>query len=390
MFATRFIFNPRPYSEVNVPDAAWSIFVHQFSSFALGGYSGKTSAPLEIFGGNYDVSRKLYMREFRTMPAFLWQKDSRGIMEPVVVMDGVTYNAEVPKFLDQKVTRDPRAYEQTAYAGLIRDAGSGKTRLVSDMKMYYGDQDEGYSNPVCTIIDTWQRGTFGKTNIELVKVDYASHRSVFLTSVAGQIEWFNSKLGLPDPATDLVATLVNGGAAENLQWINPATTSSPILDYRVEWKRDTDADWNSLNTGSVLPAATVNNLTAGQRYLFRVFAISGLGTGLSSNVAVTGNQASTGSLEVGPRNPTTGVVNGNLRGTDPDGDPLTYTLSSAPAKGTVVLTATGAFTYTPTATARQAANAPGASPTDQSDAFTVTISDGYGGVTSVPVFVSLV
>ena len=389
MFATRFIFSPRPYSEVTVPDAAWSIFVHQFSSFALAGYSGQTNAPLELFGGNYEVSRKFYMREFRTMPAFQWQRDSRGIMEPVVIMDGVTYNTEVPKFLDQKVTRDPRAYAQTAYARLISDAGSGKTRLVSDMKMYYGDQDEGYSNPVCTIVDTWQRGTYGKTNIELVKVDHASHRSTFLTAVAGQIEWFNSKLGLPDAATSLAAALVNGGTSATLQWINPAATSSPILNYRVEWKRDTEADWNSLNTNSVLPAATVNNLTAGQRYLFRVFAISGFGTGLSSNVAVTGNQAPVASLEVGPPNPGTGVVNGSLRGTDPNGDKLAYNLSMEPAKGTVVLTTTGAFTYTPTATARQAANAPGASPTDQSDAFTVTISDGYGGVTNVPVLVSI-
>ena len=389
MFATRFIFSPRPYSEVTVPDAAWSIFVHQFSSFALAGYSGQTNAPLELFGGNYEVSRKFYMREFRTMPAFQWQRDSRGIMEPVVIMDGVTYNTEVPKFLDQKVTRDPRAYAQTAYARLISDAGSGKTRLVSDMKMYYGDQDEGYSNPVCTIVDTWQRGTYGKTNIELVKVDHASHRSTFLTAVAGQIEWFNSKLGLPDAATSLAAALVNGGTSATLQWINPAATSSPILNYRVEWKRDTEATWNSLNTNSVLPAATVNNLTAGQRYLFRVFAISGFGTGLSSNVAVTGNQAPVASLEVGPPNPGTGVVNGSLRGTDPNGDKLAYTLSMEPAKGTVVLTTTGAFTYTPTATARQAANAPGASPTDQSDAFTVTISDGYGGVTNVPVLVSI-
>jgi len=124
------------------------------------------------------------------------------------------------------------------------------------------------------------------------------------------------------------------------------------------------------------------NLTPGQRYLFRVFAISGLGTGLSSNVAVTGNQAPTDSLEVAPRNPTTGVVNGNLRGTDPNGDKLTYTLSMEPAKGTVVLTTTGQFTYTPTLTALQ--------PNDRNDSFTVTITDGYGGNTPVSIVVPLV
>jgi hypothetical protein len=110
-----------------------------------------------------------------------------------MVMDGVRYNSEVPKFLDPKVAASPRAYESTAYASLIRDAAAGKTRLESDMKMYYGEQDEGYTSAVCTIVDTWQRGTFGKTNIEQVGVPYASHRSVFLTAVAGQLSWFNSK-----------------------------------------------------------------------------------------------------------------------------------------------------------------------------------------------------
>ena len=188
MFAERFIFNRRPYSQETVPDAAWSIFVHQFSSFSLAGYSGQTNAPLELFGKNYEVSRKFYMREFAAMPQFIWDGST-----PFMVMDGVRYNAEVPKFLDPKVAASPRAFENTAYASLIRDAAAGKTRLDSDMKMYYGEQDEGYTSAVCTIVDTWQRGTFGKTNIEQVGVPYASHRSVFLTAVAGQLSWFNSK-----------------------------------------------------------------------------------------------------------------------------------------------------------------------------------------------------
>lgn len=146
-----------------------------------------------MIGGNYEVSRKFSMREFDVMPAFEWQRDSRGGMVPVVIMDGATYDTEVSRFLDQKDTLSATAYEKTAYARLIRDAGSGKTRLASDMKMYYGDQDEGYSNAVCTMVDTWQRGSFGKTNIEQVKVDDASHRSVFLTAVVGQIAWFDGK-----------------------------------------------------------------------------------------------------------------------------------------------------------------------------------------------------
>ena len=193
MFGSRFVFNPRPYSEVTVPDAAWSIFVHSFSAFALSRYSGKTNAPLELFGGNYEVARKLYMRDFKTPPEFTWEKDIHGAPEPVVIIDGVTFNAEVPKFIAKKYSSDPRAYLSTAFSTLISNAGSGQTRLISDMKMYYGAQDEGYPAAVCTIVDTWQRGTYGKTNIEQVEVPSASHRSTFLTAVYGQLDWFNSK-----------------------------------------------------------------------------------------------------------------------------------------------------------------------------------------------------
>jgi hypothetical protein len=293
MFAEQFIFNPRLYSTTTVPNAAWSIFVHQFSSFALASYSGQTNAPLELFGGNYDVSRKFYMREFNVMPEFKWQKDVREVMEPVMIMDGITYNTDVSKFLAQNVARSPLAYAQTAYAKLIRDAGSGKTRLVSDMKMYYGEQDEGYAVPVCTIVDTWQRGTYGKTNIEQVPVPSASHRSTFLTAVAGQLGWFNAKRGLPSAVTDLTATLIDGGAGATLSWTKPNTNGLQIAEYRVQWKPATDAVWGGMvSTGSTATSFTLGGLPTGQQIQFRVFSVCRVGNrsvlGLSSNVASAG------------------------------------------------------------------------------------------------------
>jgi hypothetical protein len=401
MFAEGFIFNRRPYSEVTVPDWPWAIFVHQFSSFALASYSGQTNAPLELFGGNYDFSRTFYMREYEFFPSFEWQKNKDGEMVPKMVMDEVIRDAEVSKFLDQKVVQSPRAYESTAYAKLIDAVSSGKTRLTSDMKMYYGLQDEGYAVPVCLDIDTWQRGTYGKTNIEQVPVPSASHRSTFLTAVAGQIEWFNAKRGLPDAATDLTATLINGGVGATLAWTTPATNGSPITGYRVEYKAVTDRTWTRLPAiGPVPPSATVTGLTLGQRYQYRVFAFTGNGAigqvGLSSNVAVTGNHAPEPELPVvTARDPATGEVTGVLTVADRDRDPLKYRVSVWPTKGSVALTFVKVgdvvdttrmfFTYTPTAAARKAAADSGATDADKSDSFTVTVSDGYGGIVSVPI-----
>ena len=84
--------------------------------------------------------------------------------------------------------------------------------------------------------------------------------------------------------------------------------------------------------------------------------------------------------------PSTGVVTGGVSAVDPDGDSMTYSAPSSIPKGAVsVNSATGAFTYTPTAAARQRASvAPPGSPAKQAS-FTVTVTDGYGGVTKVPV-----
>jgi hypothetical protein len=395
MFAQGFIFNRRPYSEVTVPDWPWAIFVHQFSSFSLASYSGQTNAPLELFGGNYDFSRTFYMREYESFPSFEWQTDVRGEIVPVMVMDGVTRDAEVSKFLDRKVVESPRAFESSAYGKLIDAVSSGNTRLTSDMKMYYGLQDEGYAVPVCLAVDTWQRGTFGKTNIEQVPVPHASHRSTFLTAVAGQVEWFNAKRGLPNPVSDLTATLSGSGTEATLTWTSPATNGSPITGYWVEHKAVGGTTWTRLPAISpVTLSATVTGLTPGQRYQYRVFAFTGNGgVGLvcpSSTLAVTGNHIPTASAQLNPPNPTTREVSGLLTADDLDGDALRYRVSTWPTKGNVtwtfmkvndvVDTTRMFFTYTPTA----AATAGG-----EIDRFTVTVSDGYGGTVNVEIEVPI-
>jgi hypothetical protein len=131
-----------------------------------------------------------------------------------------------------------------------------------------------------------------------------------------------------------------------------------------------------------------------------VFAFTGNGAigqvGLSSNVAVTGNHAPEPELPVvTARDPATGEVTGVLTVADRDRDPLKYRVSVWPTKGSVALTFVKVgdvvdttrmfFTYTPTAAARKAAADSGATDADKSDSFTVTVSDGYGGIVSVPI-----
>lgn len=73
---------------------------------------------------------------------------------------------------------------------------------------------------------------------------------------------------------------------------------------------------------------------------------------------------------VGVPNVTTGVVAGSVSAVDADGDSLSFSGSGVTGRGSVVVTAGGAFSYTPTQAARRAAT--GAT----TDTFTVTVDDG--------------
>jgi gliding motility-associated-like protein len=70
-------------------------------------------------------------------------------------------------------------------------------------------------------------------------------------------------------------------------------------------------------------------------------------------------------------------VNGTITASDADGDPLTFTVTTAPAHGTVVVNPDGTYTYTPVN------NYSG------TDVFTVTVSDGKGGTTTVTINVTV-
>ena len=97
------------------------------------------------------------------------------------------------------------------------------------------------------------------------------------------------------------------------------------------------------------------------------------------------NGPPTATVAVGSPDPLTAAVTGQVTGTDPDGDTLTYTGPAPTAKGSVTVSPTGAFTYTPTAAARTDAAVTG----DAQYTFTVTIDDGHGGSVAVPVLVAI-
>ena len=101
--------------------------------------------------------------------------------------------------------------------------------------------------------------------------------------------------------------------------------------------------------------------------------------------ATTPNNAPTAAPTQQAPNQSTGAITGSMNGSDVDGNTLSYTVTGAPANGTVNLNpTTGAFTYTPTQAARFAADMTMAA---DFDSFTVSVSDSTS-VTPVTVKVA--
>ena len=117
----------------------------------------------------------------------------------------------------------------------------------------------------------------------------------------------------------------------------------------------------------------------------------GAATTSTVTVAISAkNTVPTTVTTVNTANAATGVVTGSVKGTDADKDTVTYTAPTSTTKGTISIDArTGAFAYTPTATARHNASTTGATSADKSDTVTVTVSDGYGASVAVPVMVTI-
>lgn len=112
-------------------------------------------------------------------------------------------------------------------------------------------------------------------------------------------------------------------------------------------------------------------------------------TGELVDAAADDNNPPTARVVAGPPSFFSGRVTGRVIGSDADRDRLTYAGPTETAEGTVVVSPTGRFTYTPTAAARHAASQAGATDADKTDTFVVTVDDGNGGVTPVSVTVRI-
>lgn len=205
-------------------------------------------------------------------------------------------------------------------------------------------------------------------------------------------------IGPPDPATGVVTGTVVGSDPNG----DPLTFGQSILPWpglkgSVVVNSSTGAFTYTPTTESRQNAARAGATAADLTDTFAATIVDSYGATATVLVTVpispittspTNSAPVVGAVVVDIPDTISGVVYGTISAIDADGDALTYSAPTGTARGEVLINAsTGGFTYIPTSAARLNAGRAGATASDQSDAFTVTISDGRGGNTTVGISV---
>ncbi|MEO3760658.1 Ig-like domain-containing protein [Mycobacterium sp. B14F4] len=195
--------------------------------------------------------------------------------------------------------------------------------------------------------------------------------------------------GTPDPTTGVVTGSVTATDPDN----DPLTFTGTTTTAKGSVVVNADGSFTYTPTDAARHLAAADTASAADKLdEFTVTVDDGHGGTVSVIVGVDispANTAPAASHTVTAPDPDTGVVTGSVTGTDPDNDTLSYTGTGATAKGNLIVNADGSFTYTPTDDARHDAAADTATDAEKLDEFTVTVDDGHGGATAVPISVTI-
>ncbi|SCX26589.1 VCBS repeat-containing protein [Mycolicibacterium fluoranthenivorans] len=200
----------------------------------------------------------------------------------------------------------------------------------------------------------------------------------------------NPAPGKPNTTTGVVTGSINGADADKDKLTYSVATSTTKGDLTLDSATGrftyTPAQAARLAAGA---APAIDDPARSDSFTVTISDAYGGTITKTVNLVVDPNNAPTGAIStVGTPNPTTGVVTGTVKATDPDKDKLTYTTVATTDKGKITLNAsTGAFSYTPTQAAREAAAGTDAAATQ--DSFTVTIKDAQGASITTTVTVNI-
>ncbi|KUI43281.1 hypothetical protein AU197_25495 [Mycobacterium sp. IS-1590] len=196
--------------------------------------------------------------------------------------------------------------------------------------------------------------------------------------------------GQPSPTKGAVTGTVsandsNGDALVYKKATSPTKGSVSVSSAGVVTYTPTAAARHAASASGAMPADKQDT--------FQVTADDGRGGKTTFTVTVDIdplNTAPTGKSSVTKPDATTGLVTGKITVSDAERDTVTLSGATTSTKGgEVTVNPDGTFIYKPSAAARQNARAAGAPAAAKLDNFAVTLTDGYGGTTTINVQVSV-
>lgn len=157
----------------------------------------------------------------------------------------------------------------------MSNGGTALTDYVVQVSKDLGSSWTTFSHPVSTSPSITVTGlTSGLAHMFRV----AAKNSVGVGDFSGSVLAITAA-ATPNPPGSLVATAGNSSVA--LTWMAPSSSgASPITNYTIQFSANGGSTWSTFaHSPSTATTATVDGLTGGTSYLFRVAAVNGSGAG---------------------------------------------------------------------------------------------------------------
>jgi len=183
--AYKILFDSRPGSTIEVPDAKWLNCLFVLTPFAYEYYYKKPGFARSVFDPHYyDTAKDIYERTPGTN-----LRELLGKLPPYLPRPGGT-GGVIDLFRPEYA--DKAYFSGSELADCYRLVAAYDFFVTTDVRLYCSTQDEAFSLEV-TKLPALIQDIFNPGMVTAIEVQGASHRGNVLSAIADQVEWFNGR-----------------------------------------------------------------------------------------------------------------------------------------------------------------------------------------------------